>query len=730
MSNPPGDAEKPEPEWPRWADEEPVVDLGEKLDGSLVENDAAPDGESAAETPNDAPAQQKVEGRLEDADPDPESSDNDAAEADRSRGMITLNRLEGDRNRIYEAEHMIFYGTEISAVPRHGPVPATLLKKLRSVYVATPCEGKLLSALRVSPLQCLVGPARTGRTTAAIAIAASYLEQEGRRVEGNVHILTTAHGLAAVDASSIPEGKALIMAVDEVQSSLLTVIEDCLRLRRSILIVVTAAEPVGPTTLKDNWTVYYSPPAPEDVFRRHLELRLPPNRVDELLSLNDVRTNLGQCKYPHEAFVLTARVIASLDDGLPDDKLLSGLESSGLLNRANEELRKNELWKRNFLIATTVLFDLAAGTVTREATRLAELHEPKTAHNEVHRTRWFEGPLTDWSDCVEPFGNLASDGSGRVVRLAHPELAQHLLRVVWHEHLGERDMLLSWLLGLGAHPQKRVRVKAAQTAAQLACYDFDVVIREVIQAWAMDGGFRTRQTSSLALEALTVAAGGRFAGRVRGLVRSWAKTNNIQLLASAVTVYGTFLGAKDPDEALDRMEEITGGRVRRWDGRRDSSLDMVEHELATIVHHALLSVFDAGAQEQVIHALAGWSRLPHWRWQRAAVRTLVDLARKVGSNGWPLLAELANAQSRIYADVLALWRNALDSSHRNENGWDALRRWQERADQLCSDPDSGDLVGLIERLLADMRADSAEMTKSLDFHQQIWAFRKDKATPH
>src|SRR5262249_51724877 len=150
------------------------IDLSEKPDALPTENDTPPATKSTAEAPDGARDQEKLEGRLEDTDPEPESSDNDAAEADRSRGMVRLNLLEGGRNRLYQAEHMTVYGTGISPIPRHGPVPATPLKKLRSVYAAAKCEDELLSALRVSPLQCLVGPARTGRTTAAIAIAAKY----------------------------------------------------------------------------------------------------------------------------------------------------------------------------------------------------------------------------------------------------------------------------------------------------------------------------------------------------------------------------------------------------------------------------------------------------------------------------------------------------------------------------------------------------------------------------
>lgn len=721
-------AEQPEPQWPESGPDEPVADATNATDDSATDKGASSAKDSASAHHDEGDSDEQADEQLEDRDPEPESSDNDAAERDLRRGLARLIAFNGNRNTVYQAEHITYYGTEIAAVPRHGPIPAALLSKLDSMYVSPPCERDVLLALAKSPLQCLIGPKRTGRTTAAIVIAGRYLRSLSppRPAEGNIHLLAAADGLNSIDASSIPKGKALIMAVEEPEIAVFSSIEATLIKQQSILIIVTATEPDGPVALKENWVRSYEPPSPEAVFRRHVGLRWPDERVAELAALDNVRANLRQCRSPHDGAILAARVLTELDENRPDEDLLSGLESTGLLEAATKELRENELWRRNFLIAASVLFELTAGTVTREATRLAELRDPQPDNSQVPRARWFDGPLTDWSQCVELYDSQNDDGAGGMVRLTHPQLAEHLLSIVWHDHLGERDVLLTWLLGLGAHPQKRVRVKAALTAAQLACYDFDVATREVIQTWAADGRFRTRQASSLALDALAMAVEGRFANRVRGLVRGWAKSGNVQLVAAAVAAYGTRLGANDPDEALERMQDIVGGRIRRWDGRRDASLDHAERELATIVHEAVLAVFDTGAQEKVLQALAEWCRLPHWRWRRAASRSLLQLASKEGPDGWPLLVDLAHAQPKVYDDVLILWCNALDPTHRSENGWNALRRWRERADRQRGDPGHAELPDLIDRLLADLRAADRDIGKSLDFHERIWAFRASK----
>ncbi|MFI5915683.1 hypothetical protein [Dactylosporangium sp. NPDC051541] len=669
---------------------------------------------------------------MEDADPEEgaDSTDEKAAQADRQQGIRNLSVMTGDRARHFQGEQISIFGGETSVVPRSGEVPGNVLEKLASVYVDPPCAQRMLDALRESSIQCLVGAAGSGRTTAAIAIAARHIQASGRTPRGNVHIMATSSGLPGVDASVVPEGKAVVLVLppDEPAPDIgwFGPIGSDLTRRGSVLIVVSANEPTGSATLRADWTVAYRPPDLEAVFRRHLRARLP-HRLDALAALPNVQVALRQCQVPRDAAMLAADVLADVDNGLPDRDVLGG-EPTAKLVEAQKELNEGELWHRILLVATTVMSDLSAGTVVREAKRLAELHKPNGVQTDVPKVDWFNGP-EQWSACVDLVGDHAGDGAGRTFRLAHPKLAILLLKVVWQDHVGERDVLLAWLRGLGVHPTHRVRIKAAQAAAQLACYDFDVMVREVLQVWALDGGFRARQSCAVALEALALAAEGRFARRVRGLVHGWAHSNNVQLLAAAVAAYGTFLGAKDPDEALARMQEIIGGRVRRWDGRRDASIDRVEGELANIVRKALLDVFAAGAQEKVVQTLATWATLPHWRWRRAAARSLLDLARKDGASRWPLLVELTSVQDDLYSDLLALWRNALNAAQRDEAGWEALRRWCERADELSGDAEAAEPAALVQKLLADIRAGDPKLAENLDFHQRIWAFRESKRRP-
>ncbi|MCM4081072.1 hypothetical protein [Paractinoplanes hotanensis] len=717
MSTPETDPEAPRSE-PSKSD--PVVDTEAKDDTTAEPGDPPADRETAGpEPPGEA-------NTFEDADPEPRPADEDAARSDRRRGFASIMALStGSHARSFQADQMNFYGGEPSAVPLHGPVPGTVLRRLESSYVETTSAPRLGEMLRVASVLCLVGPAGQGRTTTAIAVAIRYLRERGIKADGNVHILAAESGLAAVTENTVPRRKTLILTLPTdapaPDVAWFGAMGKTFRDRDSVLIVVSVQTPTGSAVLRDELSVAYAAPDPEAVFRSHIG-RLPAWQVDRIAGLDEVRRSVRRCRSPREATLLAVEVLDGVERGLPDSELLSG-EPFDHVATAQKELQESELWNRILLVAATVMADLAAGTVAREALRLAEMHKPSGVQSEGPKVEWFTGAQR-WAESIK-FDEAPSEGSGRIVRLSHPRLAVPLLRVVWEEHVGERDVLLPWLYNLGLHPHKRVRVKAAQAVAQLACYDFDVVMREVLQVWALDGRFRSRESCAMELEALAVAADGRFAKRVRGQVQGWARSNNVALLAAAVAAYGTFLGAKDPDEALSRMREIAGARVSRIDGHRRAA-EQAEQGLANIVQRAVIDVFTAGAQEKVIQALAGWAGVPSWRWRRAAARGLLELARKDGSGPWPLLVELSAVQERTYDAVLKLWRNALDAKHRDEASWHGLRRWLDQATELRGNDSARSLVALVDRLEQDLRSQSTDIAKHLDFHQRIWTFRDER----
>jgi len=708
----PQEPEGPQVPLPDPPESEQVIDLDDssvEAAGEQPEDTGAP----AAGSPEEAAAEE-ADTLLEGADPDAGEGDESAAHETRVDGFLNL--VTGSGARFYQAGEIKFFGGEASALPRHGQVPVRFLKRMEASFAAPPCHDEMVKALGGrSAVQCYVGAPGTGRTTAAIMAAVRHLRAAGVRAEGNVRVLSAERGLSAIDWKAVPGSSVLLLPLppdapgpDVAECG--TIAEELSR-RGSALIIVTDREPRGSASLRYDHLVDYRPPSLREVFGRHLLLQLERDRVREILSTPSVSREVERCGSPREAAALAAEVLGRVD-GVPDDQLVTGWEPEAL-ERARGELAANPVWRRAFLVAAAVLDGQPAETVIREAKRLADLHTTGADQNTVRSADRFAGPVKDWSENTETVGEAVGDGSGQRLRLVHPRLAGHLLDVFWREHLGERDAFLSWLHGLGDHPRPQVRAKAAQAVARLASHDHDHVLRETVRAWARGGGFRTRQTAAWSLEALAVVSDERTVRKVHGLVKGWIKSSNIQLVAAGVTAYGTFLGAQDPDETLARLREAAGGRIRR----RGSS-DRIEREIVTITQRALLDMFAAGAEEQVVRELAAWSRFPHGRRRLAAAQSLLQLARRVErGSGRPVLAVLALGQPALRDDLVLLWRNALHPGRGDERSWEALHHWIVLAE---NDPELADVVAAV---IEGVQADNA-LARRLDYHRRLWKFRR------
>ncbi|GGK79790.1 hypothetical protein Sme01_46050 [Sphaerisporangium melleum] len=711
---------------------DPVVDLdGDRPVGDTpqAEPGTAENGPPRADGGEDT-ADATAE-RLEGDEADADDEDAHTARMNGLRARDDATHVSGEHAHVFQAGHLSYFGGEVRARPRHGPLPSAFITRLKETYAETPSAELLLEALGHSPVQCYVGAPNQGRTTAAIATAIVHLESSGRSTAGNLRILASERGLSAIDAGTVPKGCALILFLgpDEPAPDLawFAPIAADLRTLKSILIIVTANEPGGSGSMKDDWVVAHRPPTPKAVFGRHLAAGLRPHRAREILSLPAVEREVLRCVSPRQAAALAAQVLTAVRNDVPDDELVSLLDPTEHLRQADAELNGGDLWRKSFLICATVLHRQPAGTVAREAARFAALHVTDAGDGDLRQSEWFTGPMSTWSRCVEFADDTSGNGAGRSVRLTHESLETRILEMVWQDHLGERDTLMRWLGELGHHPRAPVRVKAAHAAAKLACYDFDVIIRELIQPWAADGGYRPRQTAAWALEWLGESG---VAKRTRGLVGRWAREGRVQTRATAIAAYGTLLGAQDPDEALRAMREVAGGRSRRGDGRRDPAIDRAERELSGIVQQALLNVFRDGDEEKTVQELAEWTRLPHRRWRQAAARCLLRLASYRGrDSGWPRLAELAADQPRVRHDLTRLWCNALSPDQSNEKAWDALRQWLLLAGsgKAAAQPTviAPGLDVVVKTLLAGIAADPA-IRRSLDFHLRLWRFRDDR----
>jgi hypothetical protein len=662
---------------------------------------------------------------------------------DRARASFGDTTSAGPDARIYQAgTQQFFSASEHTARPLVGALSVHFIQTLRGIYVKSPSFRELLDGFGRSPLQVLVGPSGQGRTTTALAAVAAHAAPRGSNLADKVHIIQTRGDAEAVDLSDLPSRSGLVLVLGEgepvpgaawfARANRSLAAPEC----GSVLVVVTGDAPRGQV---DADLVYYAMPPLDRICERHLRVRLGPVLARELAAEPAVLAELRQYRSPAEARLLAKDLAEGHERGQSPAFIIANRDPSALIEQIDSQLTKDPAWQRAYLVASAVLDGISVGTVVREAARLADLFETDSENRDGDRGERFTGRMRTWSEgCVE-LGDT-TEGSGRTVRVVHWRLGAKILEEVWQEHVGLRDAMLAWLKQLAVHPEVRVRVKGAQAVAKLAIYDFDVIRREVLRAWANDGGFRTRQAVAWALEALALTERGRFAPRVRALVREWVRGSNVRLEAAGVAAYGTFLGPEYPGEALRVMREVAAGRLIGA-GSRDR-IDRAERELANIVKSAALEMFAAGAQEQVVAELAKWTGTSMWRLRKCAAKCLVGLAKKEGGLlGWPVLMELAAENDRFRTDVSALWRNALAGENDPAAAWEALhrlilraenagQRWPVTDGTVTRDGLSAEAArfrDLTRRLLADIAgcdspADGSSFS-SLRFHIRLWEFR-------
>ena len=717
-------------------DDGPVVPAPQAQANPPLE-DADPDSGSLGDDEREQGSQDAFDARID-------GLDTMLADGERRHPVYGDITSTGERAQINQALHQeIHYGQERSARAVMCALSARYVQTMRGTYVKSESYHDLLDGFAQSRLQVLVGSEyNRGRATTALAAVAAHAARRGSDLTDKVHFVETSGDAESVVLSGLPARSGLVLVLGEGEpvpgSAWFAQVNRTLSAPEcdSVLVVVANKDPRGQV---DAGLVRYTMPPLELICEAHLRTRLGRGLAGRIAAMAEVLNELGQYRSPEEARLLARDLAEGYRRGLSAEVIIANRDPETQLKQIDSQLTEAPVWQRAYLVASAVLDGTSVGTVVREASRLADLVEADGEIRDGDRCERFTGKMRDWSEgCVE-LGDTA-EGTGRTVRVVHQRLVPRILEEVWQEHVGMRDAMLAWLKQLAVHPEVRVRVKGAQAVAKLATYDFDVIRREILAPWAGNGGFRPRQAVAWALEAFALAEGGRFAPRVRGLVREWVRGGNVRLEAAGVAAYGTFLGTEYPGEALRSMREVAAGRLAGTGGR--GRVDRAERELANIVRNAILEMFVAGAQDQVVAELTEWTRMPMWRLRRCSAQCLVGLAKKESNQpGWPLLMELADGSGRFRADLGVLWCNALATENDPAAAWAALHRLILRAENAGQQwPATDGMVTrgelsdeavrfreLARRLLTNIasgdRPADHERLRSLRFHIRLWEFR-------
>ncbi|WP_436758560.1 hypothetical protein [Streptosporangium sp. V21-05] len=469
--------------------------------------------------------------------------------------------------------------------------------------------------------------------------------------------------------------------------------------------------------------VTHRAPPPIAVFERVLAYRLsclnvsdPQKRARATASEVRVYDELGGDSGPREASGLARSVAQSVVDGRGLDEVLD--ERPQRLRRCAEELLSGEgpgdggkdrgtKYERSFLLAVSVLGGESMVRITSAALHLADLLDSVKTAPPAPDSVWsaFDERLGNWLRYARADDTSETDEIMRRIRLRTPALTAAVLDVAWHDHPILRAPLTAWLHALTRDPDPRIRMAAAQAVGKLAGYDYAEIEAEFISGWVRSNHVEHHWLAAWALE--VAARHPALTGRVRGLLRTWARGSLVRRSAAA-RAYGTSLGGMFFHDALLSLRGIavSGPRLR--------------DEVA----RAMTELFLQGFRDAVVDELARWAHADDTGLNVAVSRSLVRLALVPGdeAGGRPaLLTMLGGGDDTRRARIGGLWRSAFTDAETSGRAWTALLHWIQAADRAPG------LVGAIGALVAELGSD-ARLNVALRFHLLWWG--GGKIPPH
>lgn len=537
------------------------------------ENGTANDKQTAPAQPADTSADKPAE---EKRSREQERADRNAIRTFRSAGLDSLRSTFAFSGATsfggYAAQRDVnFY---IGAAPRttaRGPIPAEELADLRAFHV--PFEGyeEARTRLRTRRVLVLRGEEESGRRTSALALLTSL-------VGDHIFDLGQDHELESLGTDDLDDRCGYLLQsvagskVATLTQSLLGRAEHTLEQSDSFLVITVPARREARYAGLERYLVDHSVPDPEQVLLRHLRHKCP--EAADLLAawLADprIREQVDVATKPGSVASLAREMLAAKTDGISLEEFLDRARGAARnearrllcgMGQADPELRAIEQLQRcAFLIAVAVFNDAPYLPVAAAAESLSQLlteaaYPRGTPHRQIFALRrdqclqWLRG-------IVEPRhrSHRVEEDSIEYIRLRNQDLPGALLDELWQEYDAVRAPLLRWLRDVATGRSAELGVRAAQAVGKLSTYDFDYVYQEVIYAWGSSQWARRREAAAWAFEVAVLK--GDMGQRVRRLLHDWCRGRSRNLQLTAVTTYGTMIGADSLDEALRSLRDL------------------------------------------------------------------------------------------------------------------------------------------------------------------------------
>lgn len=615
----------------------------------------------------------------------------------------------------YAAERDInIYASTATRTSTSGPVPADELADLRAFYV--PFEEydvahQMLVNRRVLVLRGEVG---SGRRTSALALLTNLVGEQ---------IIDLGHDreLEPLLAGEGEKNCGYVLCcttgaeVDKLTQPRLGLAERMLGDLDSFLVITLSGRSHAQHEGLERYLVDHQAPDLNRVIQSHLYWRCrgsldPP---EDWLADPRLVEQVAVATQPRAMANLATELVQALkcgrsvDDALDRVRQYARIEAQRLLRgtgQAGQEFQPTEQLQRcALLIALAVFNDAPYLPVAAAAESLAQLliaaAYPRSAPDRqifaLRRNdciRWLQGTIEH-----RRRSNRAKQ-SIEHIRLRNPDLPSAILHELWHEYDATRPSVLRWVQDLANRQSAELRVRAAQAVGKLATDDFEYVYQEVISGWAGSRFASQREAAAWALEVAFVT--GDTEDRIRQLLRDWCRSGTKNRQLTAVTTYGTRIGASSPEEALRSLLYLA----------RSEDIQMTR-----IACNSVVELFAGGQHEQVLDTLQKWLTEPDLTARRFTVASLVQIAYLRDDSGRPLLLPMCG-ENHPRAGLLArLWRHGLGDDYAKADAWEALRQWFLDADQ------NHDLFAPLAHLVNFLEGSDTAMQVRLDWYLRFWA---------
>lgn len=283
------------------------------------------------------------------------------------------------------------------------------------------------------------------------------------------------------------------------------------------------------------------------------------------------------------------------------------------------------------------------------------------------------------------------------IRMRNPDLPQALRTELWHQYDSIRLSVLKWLHGLAGNPSADIRLRAAQTVGELGMHDFEFVYQQVITKWATSRGSWQREAAAFALEA-AATLDPALTPHIHQLLKDWCGGSSRHRQLTAVTAFGTDLGAKDPCRALRSLRDLTKSG---------------DAEMLGIASRSVVDLFETNSGV-VVQELEEWTRSKDEDSRQLSLTSLVQLAFRHDEDGQPALLSWYRSQTGALP-LVDLWRMTLMEREVSADAWDALRQWCRHSD---ADPR---LVPPLMDLLKAVASTDPAIRKRIMWYLKFWA---------